>query len=82
VRRAAKPSSGRARTKRRPPSPKAAHIVGLVHALSGDFGAKDGVYLGRGIARLLATAYEQRRGTMPRWVKHLVTHYAAKGAKS
>jgi hypothetical protein len=90
VRRAGKPSTERAGRKaprgrqgrRGPRSPKAAHIVGLVHALSADFGRKDGVYLGRGIARLLAAAYGKRRGPLPGWVKDLVAHYTAKGGKS
>lgn len=66
----------RATKGRGPRSPKAAHIIGLVEALSAGLGSHDGVHLGRGIARLLADSYGQRRGTVPPWVQDLIAHYA------
>jgi hypothetical protein len=56
-------------------SAKTIEIVGLVEAISSDLGVGDGVYLGRGIARLLVDAYRQRRGTIPKWVEQVVRHY-------
>ena len=61
-------------------SRKAIEIVGLVEAISADFGAGDGVHLGQGIARLLAEVYKQRRGPTPAWVTQLVTHYIERAA--
>lgn len=72
--RARRKPRGRARAAAR--SPKAIEIVGLVEAISGDFGTGNGVHLGRGIARLLADVYKERRGTTPAWVRALVAHYA------
>ncbi|HVH11122.1 MAG TPA: hypothetical protein VM736_15105 [Gemmatimonadales bacterium] len=78
---------GAARARRNPPaatkragprSPKAIEIVGLVEALSADLGVGNGLYLGSGIARLLAETYEQRRGAIPPWVQQLVAHYAGR----
>lgn len=76
------PGRKQARRKRRlakktpgPRSPKAAQIVDLVQALSAGIGSRDGVYLGRGIARLLTKSYGQRHGAVPRWVKELISHY-------
>jgi hypothetical protein len=57
-------------------SPKAAHIIALVEGLSAGLGSHDGVHLGRGIARLLADSFAQRRGSVPLWVQDLIAHYA------
>lgn len=59
-------------------SPKVSEIVDLVHALSSDLGSTDGVVVGRGIAQLLAQAYEDQALPVPRWVKQLAAHYARK----
>lgn len=59
-------------------SPKAAEIVGLVHALSSDLGSKDGVVVARGIAALLSEAYRAEGLRVPGWVKQLVAHYTPK----
>ncbi len=80
-----------ARRARRPPratkraaarSPKTVAIVSLVEAISADCGARNGVVLGEGIARLLLDVYKQRRGTIPAWVTQLVTHYTGTARKS
>ena len=65
-------------TRRSPktPSPKASEIVRLVEALSTGVGSHDGVVLGRGIADLLRDAYRERQGTVPRWVRELISYYA------
>jgi hypothetical protein len=77
--------SGAVRARRKAPrasksgnssSAKAIEIVALVEAISSDLGVGNGVHLGRGIARLLTDAYQQRGGTIPRWVEQLVSHYS------
>lgn len=65
----------RAKKRVAPRSPKAVEIVGLVEAISSDLGSGNGLYLGRGIARLLAAVYRERRGVVPSWVKQLAEHY-------
>lgn len=65
-----------------PRSPKTVEIVGLVEAISSDLGSGNGVYLGQGIARLLADVYRQRRGAIPAWVKQLATHYTDRERES
>ena len=62
--------------------PKVAQIVRLVEALSDSLGSHDGVLIGRGIARLLVDAYDERPQPMPRWVRELVAHYAPAKRKS
>jgi len=66
----------RATKGRGPRSAKAAQIIALVEALSAGLGSHDGVYLGRGIARLVADSFTQRRGTVPPWTQELIAHYA------
>ena|SRR2546425_1254703 len=51
-------------------SPKAAEIVALVEDLSSGLGTRDGVVVGRGLARLLA-----RARPVPAWVKQLIAYY-------
>jgi hypothetical protein len=60
-----------------PRTTKAVQIVKLVQALSPSLGSSDGVYLGRGIARLLADAYAKRPGAMPRWARELIAYYSS-----
>jgi hypothetical protein len=85
-----RPKSGVTRSQRKraraaeaegPRSAKAVEIVALVEALSGDVGTKNGVHLGKGIARLLAKVYD-RRGRTPVWVRELVAHYTGKARES
>jgi len=66
-----------AKTKRRATlsSPKAAEIVSLVEDLSSGLGTRDGVVVGRGLARLLAEAYEARGRSVPAWVVQLRDYY-------
>jgi hypothetical protein len=64
-----------------PRSTKALEIVALVEALSGDFGTKNGVAMGKGIAQLLAKAHD-RRGRTPVWVRELVAYYTGKARES
>ena len=79
---ARKPRKHSRGTKRpRPASPKTLEIVGLVEAISSDFGAGNGVYLGSGIARLLAEKYRQR-GRVPAWVEELIAHYAERAREA
>ncbi|HZI23040.1 MAG TPA: hypothetical protein VFD76_11000 [Gemmatimonadales bacterium] len=69
-------------TKRSPPlSAKALEIVALVEAISADCGVRNGVVLGRGIARLLAETYG-RNGKQPAWVRDIVAHYIGKPRES
>ncbi len=56
-------------------SPKAAEIVSLVEALSSGLGTRDGVVVGRGLARLLTDAYEARGRSVPAWVVQLTDYY-------
>ena len=67
----------RAKTKRPATlsSPKAAEIVSLVEALSSGLGTRDGVVVGRGLARLLAAAYETGGRSVPAWVVQLSDYY-------
>ena len=55
--------------------------MALVEALSGDFGTKNGVAMGKGIAQLLAKAHD-RRGRTPVWVRELVAYYTGKARES
>ena len=68
---------GPSKTKRRATlsSPKAAEIVSLVEDLSSGLGTPDGVVVGRGLARLLADAYEARGRSVPAWVVQLSDYY-------
>jgi len=59
----------------RPRSRKASEIVALVEQLSSGLGSHDGVVLGRGLARLLAEAYETRGRSVPAWVEQLMAYY-------
>jgi hypothetical protein len=56
-------------------SPKAAEIVTLVEELSSGRGTRDGVVVGRGLARLLGDAYAARRRPVPGWVEQLIAYY-------
>ena len=58
-------------------SPKAAEIVALVEDLSSGLGTRDGVVVGRGLARLLA-----RARPVPAWVKQLIAYYRPSGRPS
>jgi len=60
---------------KRPRSRKASEIVALVEQLSSGLGSHDGVVLGRGLARLLAEAYETRGRSVPAWVEQLMAYY-------
>jgi len=60
---------------KRPRSRKASEIVALVEQLSSGLGAPDGVILGRGLARLLADAYQARGRSIPAWVAELTAYY-------
>jgi hypothetical protein len=60
---------------KRPRSPKASEIVALVEQLSSGLGTPDGVVLGRGLARLLADAYQARGRSVPTWVEQLTAYY-------
>lgn len=77
----ARRKSSRAPTRAAPASPKTIEIVGLVEAISADLGSGNGVYLGNGIARLLADVYQERRGTVPTWVRQLVAHYTKRSSE-
>jgi len=59
----------------RPRSRKASEIVALVEQLSSGLGSHDGVVLGRGLARLLADAYQARGRATPAWVEQLTAYY-------
>jgi len=63
-------------------SPKAAEIVALVEDLSSGLGTRDGVVVGRGLARLLADAYGARARPVPAWVKQLIAYYRPSGRPS
>jgi hypothetical protein len=67
----------RAKTKRPEAlsSPKAAEIVSLVEELSSGLGTRDGVVVGRGLARLLTEAYQARDRSVPAWVVQLSDYY-------
>ena len=60
---------------KRPPSRKASEIVSLVEQLSSGLGSHDGVVLGKGLARLLADAYQARGRSIPVWVEQLSAYY-------
>ena len=65
-----------------PSSPKAAEIVSLVEELSSGLGTRDGVVVGRGLARLLADAYEARGRSVPDWVADLTDYYRRRRTQS
>jgi hypothetical protein len=70
---------------KRPPtlsSHKAAEIVTLVEELSAGLGTRDGVVMGRGLARLLQEAYQARRRPVPAWVEQLIAYYHPSGRPS
>jgi hypothetical protein len=70
---------------KRPPtlsSPKAADIVTLVEELSAGLGTRDGVVVGRGLARILEEAYRVRRRPVPAWVEQLIAYYRPSGRPS
>ena len=71
----ARTKSPRARETEQSSSAKVREIVRLVEALSGDFGSRDGVVVGRGIAHLLVEAYGERRAPVPSWVKELLAQF-------
>jgi hypothetical protein len=74
-------STRRNKTKRtKATSPKVAEIVRLVHILTSDIGSGDGVVVGRGVARLLESAYRERGRPLPRWVKQLAGHFGLREA--
>ncbi|HLB82307.1 MAG TPA: hypothetical protein VJJ54_04400 [Gemmatimonadales bacterium] len=56
-------------------SPKAAEIVSLVEELSAGLGTRDGVELGRPLARMLADAYNARGRPIPAWVEQLTAYF-------
>ncbi|HEY6157493.1 MAG TPA: hypothetical protein VIV88_08550 [Gemmatimonadales bacterium] len=60
---------------KRPRSRKASGIVALVEQLSSGLGTPDGAVLGRGLARLLADAYQARGRSLPAWVAELTAYY-------
>jgi len=61
--------------RKRPQSRKASEIVALVEQLSSGLGSHDGAVLGRGLARLLADAYQARGRSTPPWVEQLMAYY-------
>jgi hypothetical protein len=65
--------------RKRPRSRKASEIVALVEQLSSGLGTPDGVVLGRGLARLLADAYQARGRSLPAWVAELTAYYGNTG---
>jgi len=73
--RTTKAESPRARELPPGSSAKVREIVRLVEALSGDFGSRDGVVVGRGIAHLLVEVYGERREPVPSWVKELLAQF-------
>ena len=73
--RTTKAKSPRARELPPGSSAKVREIVRLVEALSGDFGSRDGVVVGRGIAHLLVEVYGERREPVPSWVKELLAQF-------
>jgi len=84
-RRAKRARSARPEAAKRPvtrASPKAAEIVSLVEGLSSGLGTRDGVVVGRGLARLLADAYEARGRSVPDWVAELTDYYRPRGTQS
>ena len=75
VKRARSARSGAAKRPAALSSPKAAEIVCLVEELSSGLGTRDGVIVGRGLARLLTDAYEVRGRSVPAWVVQLTDYY-------
>ncbi len=71
----ARPGAGTTKRPAQLASPKAAEIVSLVEDLSSGLGTRDGVVVGRGLARLLADAYGARGRSVPDWVVQLTAYY-------
>src|SRR2546430_14712329 len=73
--RTTKAESPRARELPPGSSAKVREIGRLVEALSGDFGSRDGVGVGGGIARLVVGAYGGRREPGPGWGRGLLAQF-------
>jgi hypothetical protein len=61
--------------------PNVGQFIRLLNELSGDLAPQQTAQLGRDVAGLLVAAYETRALSPPRWVQHLLRHYAGPRAK-
>src|SRR5437870_8972550 len=62
--------------------PNVGQLVRLLNELAGDLSTQQTAELAGEIAALLATAYETRRLSPPRWVQDLLRHYRVRRGKT
>ena len=62
--------------------PNVGQLVRLLNELAGDLSTQQTAALAGDIAGLLATAYEARRLSSPRWVQDLLRHYRVRRGKA
>src|SRR5437773_12319488 len=62
--------------------PNVGQLVRLLNELAGDLSTQQTAALAGDIAGLLATAYEARRLSPPRWVQDLLRHYRVRRGKT
>jgi len=62
--------------------PNVGQLVRLLNELAGDLSTQQTAALAGDIAGLLATAYEARRLSPPRWVQDLLRHYRVRRGKA
>ena len=71
--------AGRQRVSR---PPNVGQLVRLLNELAGDLSTQQTAALAGDIAGLLASAYEARRLSPPRWVQELLRHYRVRRSKA
>jgi len=62
--------------------PNVGQLVRLLNELAGDLSTEQTAALAGDIAGLLATGYEARRLSPPRWVQELLRHYRVRRGKT
>jgi hypothetical protein len=62
--------------------PNVGQLVRLLNELAGDLSTQQTAMLAGDIAGLLATAYDARRLSPPRWVQDLLRHYRVRRGKT
>ena len=62
--------------------PNVGQLVRLLNELAGDLSTQQTAALAGDIAGLLASAYEARRLSPPRWVQELLRHYRVRRGKA